>query len=86
MQYFNKRLLPDTMTSKSVECRHDFLLNSVDSALPSCIRLVCYNILSGVYTHNSRALISYDYLEDPEMTLSDEFRLQLIVRELLAYG
>jgi len=92
VHYLTKRLLPETALPKALECRKAFIdSGDVVSSDPSFsslskLRLVTFNILASAYAKSSYALSTlYDYLENPDFLLSDEYRLQLVVKELLAY-
>jgi hypothetical protein len=89
VHYLSKYLLPETALPKALECREQFLEESAAPPPPGSsppLRLVTFNILARAYAQSSHALSTlYDYLADPDMHLSEDFRLQLVVKELLAY-
>jgi mRNA deadenylase 3'-5' endonuclease subunit Ccr4 len=98
VQYLSKPLLPETALPKALEYRHQYLQESEieaqteiqttdrSSSSPPTLRLVSFNILASAYAQSAYALsCMYDYLEHPEVLLSDEYRLQLVVKEMLAY-
>lgn len=89
VQYLSRALEPETALSKALECRHKYLQDIISiptTALAPALRLVSFNILARGYVQNTYALSSmYDYLENQEVHLSDEYRLQFVIKELLAY-
>ena len=94
VQYLSKQLLPEIDLPKVLECRHQFLQDSASittavaspCTTPSPLRLVSFNILASAYAQSSYALSTmYDYIENQDMHLSDEYRLQLVAKELLGY-
>ena len=79
--YLPHPITPEGPTPRMLDVRQDYL----DTPPLGSLRMMTYNILASAYATSAHALQEmYNYVPDPDLHLAEEYRAQLVVKELLA--
>jgi hypothetical protein len=82
--YLNRPIESAVPCPRALQVRRDFFFGS-QGGDRSSLRLMTYNILANAYATSHHAMNEmYSYVPAPEVHLAEEYRGQLVVKELLA--